>query len=116
MPLKNEDICQEFSEFSGLNHTFSFDLYCLPDQLSVRADAYNQPGSVVFEYAFSAPGEDEKSLSYFRTENIAPYALFGDSPRNNFIGIPKKPGLYKIRATPFSEPQVAKVKQVNQWK
>ena len=85
-----------------LVNTFSFDAGCLPDHLSFIADVYGQVGSVVFEYSYTAPGETEKPLKYLRTENISPYASFGDSPRGDFVGIPKQSGLYKLRATPYS--------------
>ncbi|MDX2303772.1 MAG: T9SS type A sorting domain-containing protein [Microscillaceae bacterium] len=83
--------------------TFSTDALCLPDLLTFRADAYGEVGSIMFEYSFTVPGEEEKPLEFLRTENLSPYAVFGDFPLGDYAGIPKASGLYKIRATPFSQ-------------
>lgn len=91
---------------------FSFDALCLPDNLSMRAETYGAIGSVMFEYSFTAPGEDEKPLEFLRTENVSPFALFGDLPTGNYAGIPKKSGLHKIRATPFSKPYAQGIKGI----
>ena len=73
----------------------------LPDNLTIKADVYNQAGSVVFEYAYTAPGEEEQALTTFRTENVTPYILHGDT-NGKFFGIPKAAGFYRVRATPYT--------------
>lgn len=73
----------------------SFNLDNLPTtNLSVRAAGTLDIESVRLE--LTGP------LSNIRTENVAPYAIFGDSPPGNFNGETFAPGAYTITATPFS--------------
>ena len=92
----------QYSTFGGELGEFSWET--LPDNIYIQAHTYNQPGSVVFEYAYTAPGEAEQPLQKFRTENLAPYSLFGDgSGGTDFFGIPKQAGKYQVRATTYSQ-------------
>jgi hypothetical protein len=65
----------------------------LPAQLSIRAVVSGSPGSVVFGY------DDNPS---FQTENIAPYALGGDSPAGDYTPVALDTGTHTLTATPFA--------------
>lgn len=68
-------------------------LRALPPRLSVRAElAGPAPGSVVF-------GLDASPA--FQVENVAPYALGGDSPAGNFTPVPLAVGTHTLTATPY---------------
>ncbi|MDF9796528.1 hypothetical protein OKW21_001791 [Catalinimonas alkaloidigena] len=43
------------------------------------------------------------SMDHQQTENLAPYALFGDNPRGIYNGQELLPGQYQITATPYSD-------------
>ncbi|MDF9796530.1 hypothetical protein OKW21_001793 [Catalinimonas alkaloidigena] len=43
------------------------------------------------------------SVTHEQTENIAPYALFGDNPRGNYNGQGLLAGQYQIIATPYAD-------------
>lgn len=64
----------------------------LPNQVNVRANVEESPGSVVFSF---------KGTAGFRTENVAPYALFGDAA-GNYGSLPLTNGLQTIAATPYT--------------
>jgi CSLREA domain-containing protein len=68
-------------------------LTTLPPNLSIRAVVSGAPGSVVFAFDANAA---------FQTENVAPYALDGDSPAGDFLPVEFTPGQHTIRATPFA--------------
>ena len=65
----------------------------LPNQVNVRANIDGDPGSVLFSF---------KGVAGFRTENVAPYALFGDA-LGNYGAQPLTNGLQTVTATPYSE-------------
>lgn len=83
--------------------TFAFDAGCLPENFNFRASTYGEVKSVIFQYAYTAPGEEEKPIAFLRNENVEPFAAFGDFPAGDYYGIPVKAGLYRIKVTPFSE-------------
>lgn len=62
--------------------------------LSIRADA---PASVE-SIRFSLTGP----LAYSRTENLLPYALFGDTAGPNYATMPMPVGSYTLTCTPYS--------------
>jgi hypothetical protein len=63
-----------------------------PDQLSIRADVVGSAKSVRFELDASAN---------FRTENFAPYAIFGDNS-GDIVGGTFSVGPHDLFATPFT--------------
>ncbi len=64
--------------------------------LSIRAQTIpGQTGSVRMRL--------EGPISAERTENLVPYALFGDNPGQDYEGQSFPPGDYRIQAIPFSE-------------
>lgn len=63
--------------------------------LSIEAVATAETGSVRLELS--------GALNHIQTENIVPYALFGDDPQGMFNGRDFIVGSYSINATPFSE-------------
>lgn len=65
----------------------------LPSELSVQAIVTGAPGSVVFDY------DDQPAL---QTEQVAPYALNGDSPAGNYHPFDFSTGSHMLTATPFS--------------
>ncbi len=67
----------------------------LPKKLNIRANTNPQEvGSVKFSLNTS---------KNFRTENVFPYALGGDSPPGNYGTVDLKAGKYKLTATPFTK-------------
>jgi hypothetical protein len=60
------------------------------EMYSVRAETNDAVGSVLF------------SGVYEQTENLLPYALFGDYD-GDYGGRPFKPGTYTVRAVPYAE-------------
>ncbi len=69
------------------------DLAVVPAALSIRANVTGSPGSVAFELT----GEQ----SHNQTENVAPYALFGDS-NGNYAPWQPSAGNYQLTATSWS--------------
>ena len=69
------------------------DLAVLPSELAIRANVSGSPGSVVFGLSGAE--------SHSQTENVAPYALFGDSSGNYNAWTPT-PGTYQLTATAWS--------------
>lgn len=67
--------------------------------LNIRANASDDAQSV----ALSLSGD--KSTS--RTENVSPYALYGDSPTGNYSGSEFGLGSYTVSATAYAESQLA---------
>jgi hypothetical protein len=65
----------------------------LPPELSIRAVVTGGAGSVVFGY------DDIPSI---QTENIAPYALAGDSPAGDYLPFGLGTGSHTLTATPFA--------------
>uniref|UniRef100_UPI0031409FD0 choice-of-anchor Q domain-containing protein n=1 Tax=uncultured Nitrospira sp. TaxID=157176 RepID=UPI0031409FD0 len=65
----------------------------LPPELSIRAVVTETPGSVVFDY------DDTPAI---QTENVAPYALAGDSPAGDYNPFALSTGSHTLTATPFS--------------
>lgn len=65
----------------------------LPPQLSIRAVVTGAPGSVVFGY------DDTPAI---QTENVAPYALAGDSPAGDYNPFALSTGSHTLTATPFA--------------
>jgi hypothetical protein len=65
----------------------------LPPELSIRAVVTGGAGSVVFGY------DDTPSI---QTENIAPYALAGDSPAGDYLPFGLGTGSHTLTATPFA--------------
>ncbi len=63
--------------------------------ISIRADATADVASVRFEIEGPDPS--------VRVENVAPYALAGDSA-GNFFAWGARSGTYRVRATPFNRP------------
>lgn len=85
---------QVIPEYDPIPPNAFIDMTNLPSQqLSVRANAIGETGSVTFDFN----GENE-----FRTENVVPYALFGDIS-GDYASIPLQAGMYEVNATPFSE-------------
>lgn len=85
----NEDL---FSLEEGMQ----IEISTLPTRnLNIRANTSEGVQSVRMQLA----GE----MSTARTENIAPYALFGDSPAGNYNGAEFPIGLYNLSAIPYSE-------------
>ena len=87
----NEDIMPLFGEsVIDLNalttSNLSIRMGALPPE--VRSVAFNLSGPIVQN----------------KVENITPFALYGDSPRGNFIGEVFKPGQYTIKATLYALP------------
>lgn len=66
----------------------------LPDELNVRANVPGSPGSVVFRL------NDDPA---FRTENVAPYALFGDI-EGDYRPDLLQDGMQTVTATPYTLP------------
>ena len=64
----------------------------LPDAVNIRANIEGNPGSVVFDFNGS---------NATRTENVAPYALFGDLAGDFLPGVLYE-GLQTLTARPFS--------------
>ncbi len=69
-------------------------LHCLPTDLNIRADATEDAMSVLLELS--------GTQSNIRTENVVPYALFGDNSGNYAKHIFTL-GTYTLSATAFSE-------------
>jgi CSLREA domain-containing protein len=65
----------------------------LPPELSIRAVVTGSPGSVIFDY------DDTSSI---QTENVAPYALAGDSPAGDYLPFGLSTGSHTLTATPFA--------------
>ncbi|MDZ7721569.1 MAG: DUF5060 domain-containing protein [candidate division KSB1 bacterium] len=69
----------------------------LPDNLNVRAelDQSGDIGSVKFEY---------NSNTSYRTENVEPYCIAGDSPQGDYSSWGSEPGVgeHRIKAVPYS--------------
>jgi len=65
----------------------------LPPELSIRAVVTGGVGSVIFDY------DDTLSI---QTENIAPYALAGDSPAGDYNPFGLSAGTHTLTATPFA--------------
>jgi hypothetical protein len=65
----------------------------LPPELSIRAVVTGGVGSVVFGY------DDTPSI---QTENVAPYALAGDSPAGDYLPFGLSTGSHTLTATPFA--------------
>ncbi len=63
-------------------------------KLDIRANATLDVESVRLELSGAKTNK--------RTENIAPYALYGDSPTGNYIGSNFTVGAYTIKATPYT--------------
>jgi len=81
----------------------SANYYDFPHQFNVRADVYpEEVGSVKFEYAYQCYTCEVPQLQPLRTENVAPYALFGNNG-NDYHAEELKGGTYFVRATPYSE-------------
>jgi CSLREA domain-containing protein len=78
-----------------LLHGDTLDLSELPAQLSIRAVLSGVAGSVIF-------GLDDNES--FQTENVAPYALGGDSPAGNYTPVTLTSGTHTVTATPFAGP------------
>lgn len=67
--------------------------------LNIRANASDDTRSV----ALSMSGD----MTTSRTENVLPYALYGDSPAGNYKGSEFGLGSYTVAATAYSERQLA---------
>ena len=79
-----------------LTEGMQIDMNSLSTQnLDIRADASESVKSV----SLSLSG----TQSAYRTENVAPYAMFGDFPTNNYLGNLFTTGNYSIVATGYSE-------------
>ncbi|MEM9326608.1 MAG: T9SS type A sorting domain-containing protein, partial [Bacteroidota bacterium] len=66
------------------------------DRINIRANVLpDEVGSVKLELR----GRTRRN----QTENFAPYALFGDSPRGNYRNWKPKLGSYTLTATPFTQ-------------
>ena len=93
--LINANTNQPVSGFEPIQDGAQIDINNLPNApLSIQALTNpNQVGSVRLQ--ISGP------INSARTENIVPYALFGDN-NGNFVGQTFAPGNYTITATPFS--------------
>lgn len=77
--------------------------FSMPSMFNIRADVNPEVvGSVKFEYAYQCTTCDPKPLKYFRTENVIPYALFGDR-KGNYYSEPLAGGWYHVQATPYSD-------------
>jgi hypothetical protein len=63
--------------------------------LNIRANTTGNVGSVVF---------DLNEMKNYRTENVPPFALGGDSPPGNYYEVPeiKEEGFFILTATPYS--------------
>lgn len=81
------------STFDPLRSGAVLNLDELPLHLNIRAHAGGSVESVRFEF------EDEAN---YRTESIAPYALFGDT-NGDFANGSLQPGNYTLTATPYME-------------
>ena len=79
-------------DIKPLLHGDWLDLSALPSEISIRAMIGASPGSVVFEF----DGNDS-----FQTENIAPYALGGDSS-GDYQPVTLSVGEHSISATPYA--------------
>jgi len=76
-----------------LNASDTIKRSCTPN-INIRANLCVSPvGSVKFKL---------NNNSNYKTENIAPYAIAGDSPPGNYNNWNVAPGLYTITATPYS--------------
>jgi hypothetical protein len=63
-------------------------------KLNIRANTHPQAvGSVVFDF---------NTRKNFQTENLLPYALFGNTFNNKYYGWTPVVGEYKVKATPYS--------------
>ncbi|MEO1652768.1 MAG: hypothetical protein AAFU64_04410 [Bacteroidota bacterium] len=88
---------QNDSEIQALNDGDEIFLNSLSSSpLNIRADFSGNDVSSV-QFTLRGPG-----ISFTRTENIVPYALFGDNS-GNFLGAEFTPGTYRLSATAFSE-------------
>ncbi|WP_277487636.1 T9SS type A sorting domain-containing protein [Catalinimonas alkaloidigena] len=87
---QNNTVIQEIQEGDVINlndlSTSSLTIIAIPNSALL--------GSISFQLS--------GSMSYRQTENIHPYALFGDDPRGNYNGQELLPGQYQITATPYS--------------
>ncbi|WP_370452481.1 choice-of-anchor Q domain-containing protein [Corallococcus sp. CA054B] len=70
-------------------------LSSLPPQLSIIAVVRGSAGSVIFGFDANPS---------FQTENVAPYALGGDSPTGNYTPVPFSIGNHTVTASPFVGP------------
>jgi hypothetical protein len=82
------------TDIRPLLHGDTLNLSELPPELSISAVVTGIPGSVVFGY------DDTPAI---QTENVAPYAIGGDSPAGNYIPFPLSTGSHTLTATPFAE-------------
>ncbi len=91
--LVNADTNEDIFE---LTEGMQIDYTSLPTlNLNIRANTNEKTRSV----RMNLTGE----LNASKTENVAPYALFGDFPRGNYFGREFELGMYTIAATAFSE-------------
>ena len=86
--------CGLDTDIRPLLHGDTLDLAELPPELSISAVVTGIPGSVVFGY------DDTPTI---QTENVAPYAIGGDSPAGNYIPFALSTGSHTLTATPFAE-------------
>ena len=91
--LVNADTNEDIFE---LTEGMQIDFNSLPTlNLNIRANTNENARSVRLNLT------GERIVS--RTENVAPYALFGDFPQGNYFGREFELGMYTIAATAFSE-------------
>lgn len=84
---------QPVAQFDPLQTGSTLYLDQLPEQLNLVAHSSEDTESVVFDLNESVQ---------FRTENVAPYALYGDNG-GNFLPWKPRPGSYEVTATAFDE-------------
>jgi len=99
------DAVSDLDRSPSYKNDVSYDFFSMPESFNIRADTSPaEVGSVLFELDFQPiGGERDPVFKVFRTENVSPYALFGDSPKGNYHGQPRQAGTYYIRATPYSK-------------
>ncbi len=84
----------------------SFDYFGFgtPRMFNVRVNTNpKEVGSVVFEHSYE-DYQGNRTTTQYRTENVYPYALFGDK-NGNYFSEPFVGGTYFVKATPYSKPR-----------